>query len=122
MNPVEAYIFEQPSPKKEMLDYLHHLILGADDLQPKLSYRIPFYYRKSWVCYLNATNKTGVEFALCRANELASDFDILSFGKRAQVASVEFHTLEEIPEQELLECLQAAIELDERKKYSVRKG
>ena len=118
MNPVEHYIFDQPSPQREIMDYLHQLIPG---IQPRISYRIPFYYGRSWVCYLNANKKGEVDLGICRANELESDFGILEFGTRSQVALASFDTLENIPEEQVMECLEAALALDRSVKYASKR-
>lgn len=121
MNPVESFILDQPEPQQSVMQYLHELLLAQPGMSCKIRYKIPFYDRKSWICYLNPTKDGGVELAFTRARELSNEQGLLQFRGRKQVGGIIFHTLEEIPEETVLEVLQEALLLDEQVKYSVRK-
>jgi len=121
MNLVESFILDQPEPQQSIMQYLHELLLSHPEMNCKIRYKIPFYDRKSWICYLNPTKDEGVELAFTRANELSNEQGLLQFRGRKQVAGIIFHTLEEIPEETLLEVIQEALLLDEEVKYNVKK-
>jgi hypothetical protein len=121
MSPVETYILDQPEPQQSIMQYLHELIMGHTGMRASIRYKIPFYDRKSWICYLNPTKDDGVELAFTRANELSNEQGLLNFRERKQVAGVVYYQLEEIEEAVLLEVLQEALLLDETVKYNVKK-
>jgi hypothetical protein len=112
MDAVEAYILEQEGDQRAVLDYLHHLILAEPGTSAKLRYKIPFYYRKSWVCYANP-REGGIELAFLRGNELSNEQGLLQARGRKQVSGVIFQNCAAIPEAALLEILQEALLLDE---------
>ncbi|MCB0557499.1 MAG: DUF1801 domain-containing protein [Lewinellaceae bacterium] len=121
MNDIEAYLSDLDSPQQEMIDYLHQLITSYPEVTAKIRYKIPFYYRRSWICYLNPTKDKGVELAFTRGNELSNEQGLLDARGRKQVSGVVFYQLKDIPEAVLYEVLQEAFLLDEEAPYSVRR-
>ena len=121
MNDIEAYLSDLASPQQEMMDYLHQLITSYPEVTAKIRYKIPFYYRRSWICYLNPTKDKGVELAFTRGNELSNEQGLLDARGRKQVSGVVFYQLKDIPEAVLYEVLQEAFLLDEEAPYSVRR-
>ena len=121
MNDIEAYLSDLASPQQEMMDYLHQLITSYPEVTAKIRYKIPFYYRRSWICYLNPTKDGGVELAFTRGNELSNEQGLLDARGRKQVSGVVFYQLRDIPEAVLHEVLQEAFLLDEEVPYSVRR-
>ena len=121
MTDVDAYITTIEGPQKQLLRVLHELILTQFDLQPKIRFRIPFYYNKSWVCYLNPIKKDGVELCFLRANELSNESGALDFKDRKQVAGISYFSPEEIDETVLNPIIQEALILDEAVKYASKR-
>lgn len=120
MSPVEAYIIDLEGNQKEIMLYLHSYLEGLN-LQSKIRYRVPFYYGKSWICYMNPKKNDQVELAMLRGNELSNTQGILDFKDRTQVAGITLGSVAEIPHDLLDEIMQEAILLDETVKYTVRK-
>lgn len=122
MNPVELYIYEKEGNHKQILEFLHFWILSLDsEIYPKLKYGIPFYYKKSWICYLNPTNDGRVEIAFTRANELIENASLLEFGIRKQVAGIMITDIESLPLEDLNTIMTEALVIDETVRYSVKK-
>ena len=121
MNAVESFILEQGHPQQDILQYLHELLMAHPGVNCRIRYKIPFYDRKSWICYLNPTKDKGVELAFTRGNELSNAQGLLDFKDRKQVAGIAFYQMEDIQEDLLLELLQEALLLDDTVKYNVRK-
>ncbi len=121
MTEVNAYITAFEGSQKQLLRILHDLILSKFDLQTKIRYRIPFYYQKSWICYLNPLKKNGVELCFLRANELSNDGGVLDFKDRKQVAGISYFAVEEIDESILNPILHEALILDETVKYASKR-
>ena len=62
MTPVEDFILQKEGEQRIILQFLHDLLMATPEVTSKIRYKIPFYYRKSWFCYLNPTKKpVGVE-------------------------------------------------------------
>jgi hypothetical protein len=122
MCPVEAFIAEQEEPLQELLDYLHSWLASHPEVRAKISYNIPFYYRKSWLCYLNPLRGSkAVELAFTRANELSNEQGLLDFRGRKQVGGIVLASLRDIPEAALQELFQEALLLDEQVPYAAKR-
>ena len=114
---VEIYIDELVGEQKLIASALHDLIMTFPEVTSKIRYRIPFYFRKSWICYINPIKKDGIEFCFLRANELSNETGILNFKRRKQVAGVEIYDHQKIPENQIVEVLNEAFLLDQEVKY-----
>lgn len=88
----------------------------------KIRYNIPFYYRKTWICYLNPVKRNGVELAFIRANELSNDHGVLDFKERKQVAGITFYDKSEMNMELLRPVIQEAILLDDTVPYTYKKS
>ncbi|OWY18967.1 DUF1801 domain-containing protein [Sphingobacteriales bacterium UPWRP_1] len=115
------FIFGYPSPQREVMLYLHRLFTGFPGVVGKITYKIPFYYRKTWVCYLNPTKNGAVELGFTRGAELQNESGLLQAKGRKTVSSVTFATPADIPEETLLQVWHEALLLDETVPYSVKK-
>ena len=121
MKQVEDFIYQQPESQQIIMFYLHELMTQTLNLTAKIRYQIPFYYNKSWICYLNPQKKGGVELAFTRGNELSNEQGLLDFKGRKQVASVNFEKRADIDEHTLREVLMEAILLDEEVPYASKR-
>lgn len=121
MSQVEDYIFEFQNKQGELLKYFHELLSNRLGLEAKMRYQIPFYYRKSWICYLNPGKMGSVEFAFTRGNELSNSQGLLKSKGRKQVYSVEYQSLDDVNEEILIEILHEAIILDESVPYASKR-
>jgi hypothetical protein len=121
MSAVNEYINSQSGIERKTLEILHNFLSELPGVDARINYGIPFYYRKSWLCYLSRLKKGGVELAFTRANELSNDQGLLEFGKRKQVAGIVIHSPDEIPWKGISEVIQEALLLDETVKYTIRK-
>ena len=114
MDPVELFILDLEAPQRDVFEYLHDLILSNyPELTPKIRYKIPFYYRKSWICYLNPTKNGRVELAFLRGHELSNEQGLLQARNRKLVRGITFDSTISIPEEDLHEIIQEALLLDE---------
>jgi len=121
-DPVLNFIEQQASARQsQLLAYLHDLLAAQLGLEAKIRYRIPFYYRHSWICYLNPVPNEGVELAFTRGNELSNAQGLLSSAGRKQVYGIVLHDPATVSEAALLEVLNEAILLDESVPYASRR-
>ena len=112
------YFDKYTAEQLKTLLYLHDRITGLEGMQPKLKYKIPFYYKNSWVCYLNAVKGGLVEMAFTRGNEFTRCTKYLDFKGRKQVASIIYKSVEQIDEDILELVLSEALEIDNTKYVS----
>jgi hypothetical protein len=121
MTEVEDYIYNFEDSQREIMLYLHKLLSIDLNLTYKLRFNIPFYYRKSWICYLNPTKNNSIEFAFVRGNELSNSQGLLDSKGRKQVWSIELTKLSEMPINELSEIIHEAILLDDIVPYASKR-
>jgi len=118
MTPVENFILEKEGEQQAILQLLHDLLLSTPEVTSKIRYRVPFYYRKSWFCYLNPTKKpAGIELVFIRGIELSNEQGLLEAKGRKQVAGVTFTKASDIPIDTVLEIIQEALYLDDTVPY-----
>ena len=122
MSEVEDFIYQFEGKQRAILLFLHHLMAEELGLTTKIRYKIPFYDRKSWICYLNPGKKENdVELCFIRGNELSNLQGILEAKNRKQVRGLTFSSIEQIPKESLTEIIQEAILLDETKPYESKR-
>ena len=122
MTPVENFIYQQEGNQREILLFLHQHLLTYPTLHPKIRYKIPFYYGKTWVCYLNPLKNEQIELVFVRGNELSNQQGILEARGRKQVRGLICSSVDKVPLEPLIETLHEALILDRDVPYSVRKN
>ena len=113
MNTVEQFILGLDGQQKAIVSYLHHHITEFHGLEANISYGIPMYYRKTWVCYLNPIKKNGIELAFTKGHLLSNEQGILNRKKRKMVSGIDLYDVSELPEEAIREIIQEAIILDD---------
>ncbi len=121
MEAIEDFIYRYEGEQKAILLYFHHYLYEQLELTPKIKFKIPFYYRKSWICYLNPIKPNGIELAFTRGNELSNAQGLLQTKARKQFSGITFHTVKEIPFKAIDEIVQEAILLDEQVPYASKR-
>jgi len=121
MTEVEDYIYNLEGSQREIMLYFHKLLSVELNLTARIRFKIPFYYRKSWICYLNPTKNNTVEFAFVRGNELSNSNGLLESKGRKQVLSMEVTSLSKLSFSELSEIIQEAIILDDTIPYASKR-
>jgi hypothetical protein len=121
MTEVEEYIYNLEGSQREIMLYFHKLLSVELNLTDRIRFKVPFYYRKSWICYLNPTKNNTVEFAFVRGNELSNSNGLLESKGRKQVLSIEVTNLSKLPFSELSEIIQEAIILDDTIPYASKR-
>ncbi|MBK8702685.1 MAG: DUF1801 domain-containing protein [Saprospiraceae bacterium] len=121
MSAVEDFIYQFEGSQRDVMLHFHDLLTVELNLTEKIRFKIPFYYGKSWICYLNPKKDGKIELAFVRGNELSNYQGILDDKGRKQVCSVEFEKVSEIPIQQMNEIIQEAILLDETTPYESKR-
>ncbi len=116
MNPAETYILKQPEPFKTLLLHLQVIVesvVPSVDLMCK--YKIPFYYVEGRpFCYLNAT-KEYVDVGFWNAKHLTRHTAHMTTAGRKVMKSLRYKNLEDIEETILVEVLQEAYAVRNKK-------
>ena len=113
MKTVSNFILGLDGQQKAIVMYLDERLTNYHDLQSKISYGIPMYRRKSWLCYLNPLKTGGVDFVFTRGRSLSNEQHLLDAKGRKEVAGMVLHDVSEIPERAIDEMVQEAILIDE---------
>ena len=121
MNTVEDFIYSLEGKQQELLLFLHQLLSTYPEVEDKIRYKIPFYYRKSWICYLNPIKGEKIELVFIRGNELSNASGLLDARGRKQVAGVIFEKTNDIPLEALSEVIQEALILDDTVPYASKR-
>ncbi len=120
MNPVESFVYRYEGQQREIMLYFYQLLSEQPGVIAKISFGIPFFNRKSWVCYLNPKKDGSVELAFTRGNELSNHSGLLKAGNRKLVRGIVFNSLKDIPFDEINEIIQEALLLDEKVPYQIK--
>jgi len=121
MTEVEDFIYTLDDSQRTIMLFIHNLLTNEFALIDKRRYKIPFYFLKSWICYLNPGKNNTVELAFVRGNELSNTQKLLESKGRKQVLSIELKKLDELPLLELREIIHEAILLDYAVPYASKR-
>jgi hypothetical protein len=108
--------------QSEIIYVLHDLIMENPAITLKRRWKLPFYYRKSWICYFNILKDGRLEWAFTRGNELSNELGWLESRGRKQIYSVSFGSMDDIDIGMVRVQIQEALLLDEQVAYQVKKG
>lgn len=117
MNEVESFIYKYEGQEKEIMLTLYNLMSDFPGVTSRLTFNLPFFYRKSWICYLYPVKKGGIELVFTRGNELSDEGGLLNARGRKLVKGVIFKTTADIPAESLLQVINEALLLDENVPY-----
>ena len=115
------FILQFEGKQRNILQILNDLIVSFPGIVVKKKYNLPFYYRKSWICYLSPVKGSKVELAFTRGNELSNEQGLLDSKGRKQVYSILFSDVNDIPAIVVQEILNEAILLDETTAYASKR-
>lgn len=121
MSDILDWMYLYDGNQRDVLLYFHNLLTQEMNLQAKIRFKIPFYYGRSWICYLNPLKNGKIELVFIRGNELSNDQNILNHKDRKQVSGVEFENLQEIRKSLIMDVIQEAILLDETQAYASKR-
>ncbi|WP_424962144.1 DUF1801 domain-containing protein [Ekhidna sp.] len=110
---VENFILGLDGQQKAVVSFLHQRLTNHHDLIPKIRFKIPMYYRKSWVCYLNPIKNNGIELAFLNGVSLSNEQGLLNCKGRKMVCGIDLYDVSNIPEKPIDEIVQEALILDE---------
>ncbi len=118
MNPAEEYILQQAEPFRSILLHLQSVIeLTVPGIDLKYKYKIPFYYIEGRpFCYLNQS-KDYVDLGFWNASHLSVHLEHMTTAGRKIMRSLRYKSLEEINDEILVEILEDAYTVRDKKFY-----
>lgn len=114
MKTIENFILNYKGEQRTVIEFLHNYIIDFPKVYVKFNYNLPFYYRNSWICYLNPKKDGGVDLAFCKGKDLSNEQGLLEDKGRTLIKSVTFYNVKEIPLETVNEVLQEAFLIDEQ--------
>ncbi len=121
MSEVLDYIYQQEGKEREIMLLLHGMLTDEFGLQDKIRYRVPFYFGRTWIVYMNPQKKGGIELAFVRANELSDELGLLDFRDRKQVAGILYLAARDVDFEALRLLLHEAVLLDDTTPYASKR-
>lgn len=108
-----------PSEKPVCLRLRALIVEYFPEWKEKFGYGVPYYHRRSRVCFMYPASfpysgqAAGVAFGFARGHLLSNEQGLLEMGARKEVGYIHLLTEKDIRENELLEMLHEAALLDE---------
>ena len=121
MSAVIDFIHCQKEKHGEILLFIHDLMLSYEGVTSKIRYRIPFYYKNSWICYANPRKNDRVELVFIRANEFKDYTGLLDTKGRKQVAGITIGCLEEMSD-DLTDVINESLRIDAEVRYKSKRA
>ncbi|MEO9869902.1 DUF1801 domain-containing protein [Ekhidna sp.] len=113
MKTIGSFILGLDGQQKAVVSFLHNHLTNHHDLNGKISYNIPVYYRKTWICYLNPIKKNGIELAFVKGHRLSNEQNLLKRKNRKYAAGIDIYEINDIPEKAINEIINEALILDQ---------
>jgi hypothetical protein len=121
MTDTEQFIYQFDGSQRDIMLFFDRLLTADFGLRGKITYKIPFYYKESWICYLNPLKNGAIELAFTRGNELSNAQGLLQHKGRKQVRGIDLQNMGRIPVEPLEEIIHEAILLDENIPYTSKR-
>jgi len=118
----QDYIYNlEDANQQAIFQYLYDILINYPTIETKIRFKVPFFFSKSWICYINPLKDKGVELAFTRANEFSHTLPWLDFKDRKQVAGMTYHSLSDINEETLHQVLEEALMIDDLIPYASKR-
>ncbi len=99
--------------QKKVIEYLHNLFLSFPQVHSRMRYKIPFFGRHNWICYLNPRKNDTEELCFIKAREMDDPRGVLDFRTRVDIAGLTLTSIHSIQEDIIIELFNEALMVDE---------
>lgn len=99
--------------QQEIIHFLNDQFLQFPGISFKIRFKIPFYYYRTWVCYLNPRKHDKVELVFINGQELSNHHGLLEKRARKKVSGILIDSLESLPIDSIMESFSEALILEE---------
>jgi hypothetical protein len=107
--------------QKSIVDYIYNELVVYSGVECKIKFKLPFFYKNTWVAYLNPIKKDGIEFCIVRAKEIPSIGEFVNYKNRTMIAGISYYSIKEIDFNILHFVFQEAYQLDSTTPYTFKK-
>lgn len=104
--------------QQKIFEFYNEMFLSYDNIKYKTRYKIPFYYGKTWVCYMAPRKDIGIELCFLRPMDMKLSIDKLDYTDRKLVAGVTITEIDKSQINMIKEIFEEAIYVDETIKYT----
>ncbi|MEL6627574.1 MAG: hypothetical protein AAFQ83_09230 [Bacteroidota bacterium] len=112
-NEVHDFLASLDPLRLQLVSSLGDLMGNQLELTCKLRYKVPFFYRHSWICYLNPIKPHGIEWVFIHGKQLTNTHGLLDHKDRKQVSGITMTAWDNNQTDLYLEILHEALILDE---------
>lgn len=113
-----SVISKYSEKQRKLFEFYNELFLSYDNIKYKTRYKIPFYYGKTWICYLSPKEKDEIELCFLRPIDMRFSIDKLDFKNRKQIAGITITEINKSQVSLIKEIFEEAIFVDETIKYT----
>jgi hypothetical protein len=117
---VEDLIADLPADEKKITMVLRNLVVEtAPMLREKISYGVPYYYKKSRICFIwpasvpNGGITEGVILGFCKGYLMSNEEGLLQSNGRKEVFTVHYVSIAQIDQHQVRQWIQEASIIDE---------
>jgi hypothetical protein len=113
----DEFFANLPNEEKKIVERLRRLLIDCADFHEKISYGVPYYFKKSRVCFIWPSSsksgpKSGVALGFCKGSLLSNEQKVIKMEGRKEVGMIVFQNVREIKEEVLREIINEALILD----------
>jgi len=113
---IEGFISGLNPNQKAIVGRLHALLIDYPGVHVKERYKLPFYYRHSWISYVNPIGAKGVELCFLKGSEMSNFDGALKSKNRNMVAGITILHSNEINFESISIHFREALIFDKKKK------
>lgn len=95
------------------MEALYTLFMAVPGMECKMRFKIPFFYRRKWIAYMNPQKKGGIELVFIKGQLMGDAHGLLETRGRKMVSGVIIEKWTRNLEEPVNELLQEALILDE---------
>lgn len=107
------FLYQCTPSQKAIVKYLHDEMTNLPGIELRMRYKLPFYYRRSWVCYMNPLKSGGVELCFTKGYLLSNAHGLLSANGRTMISGVVYNSVGDIDLGDFLDTFHEALIIDE---------
>ena len=113
----DIFIDDLNETQQEIVLHLDQLFMDYPEVTRKIRFKVPFYFYKSWLCYLNPLKKNGqIELCFLAGHKMSDMHGLLDSKGRKMVSGISINTIKDIDPELIMDYFYQAIVLDEESK------
>ncbi len=115
-NGFDIFVDRISENQREITYFLHDQFMSYPGVQCKIRFKIPFYYYRSWLCYLNPFKGDKIELCYIHGRIVTDSSGILDAKGRKKISGVMITDIKSIPLEAVHEIFSESIIIDKELK------